>query len=77
QRRAAPVAPPEEVDPDPVIGPLLEGGIEGQVGGANVRVTPDGLTISGDVGGAPVEVTVDGNGANVQRQRPPPSDPPQ
>ena len=77
QRRAAPVAPPEEVDPDPVIGPLLEGGIEGQVGGANVRVTPDGLTISGDVGGAPVEVTVDGNGANIQRQRPPPSDPPQ
>ncbi|MBA4779038.1 MAG: transglycosylase domain-containing protein [Pseudomonadota bacterium] len=77
QRRAAPVAPPEEVDPDPVIGPLLEGEIEGQVGGANVRVTPEGLTISGDVGGAPVEVTVDGNGANVQRQRPPPSDPPQ
>lgn len=77
QRRAAPVAPPEEVDPDPVIGPLLEGEIEGQVGGANVRVTPEGLTISGDVGGAPVEVTVDGNGANVQRQRPPPSEPPQ
>lgn len=77
QRRAAPVAPPEEVDPDPVIGPLLEGEIEGQVGGANVRVTPDGLTISGDVGGAPVEVTVDGNGANVQRQRPPPPEPPQ
>lgn len=77
QRRAAPVAPPEEIDPDPVIGPLLEGEIEGQVGGANVRVTPEGLTISGDVGGAPVEVTVDGNGANVQRQRPPPSDPPQ
>lgn len=77
QRRAAPVAPPEEVDPDPVIGPLLEGEIEGPVGGANVRVTPEGLTISGDVGGAPVEVTVDGNGANVQRQRPPPSDPPQ
>ena len=77
QRRAAPVAPPEEVDPDPVIGPLLEGEIEGQVGGANVRVTPEGLTISGDVGGAPVEVMVDGNGANVQRQRPPPSDPPQ
>jgi penicillin-binding protein 1A len=77
QRRAAPVAPPEEVDPDPVIGPLLEGEIEGQVGGANVRVTPDGLTISGDVGGAPVEVIVDGNGANVQRQRPPPPEPPQ
>jgi penicillin-binding protein 1A len=77
QRRAAPVAPPEEVDPDPVIGPLLEGEIEGPVGGANVRVTPEGLTISGDVGGAQVEVTVDGNGANVQRQRPPPSDPPQ
>ncbi|WP_446654289.1 transglycosylase domain-containing protein [Blastomonas sp.] len=77
QRRAAPVAPPEEVDPDPVIGPLLEGEIEGQVGGANVRVTPDGLTISGDVGGAPVEVIVDGNGANVQRQRPPPPEPQQ
>lgn len=77
QRRAAPVAPPEEIDPDPVIGPLLEGEIEGQVGGASVRVTPEGLTISGDVNGAPVEVTVDGNGANVQRQRPPPSDPPQ
>ncbi|WP_232823978.1 transglycosylase domain-containing protein [Blastomonas sp. UPD001] len=77
QRRAAPVAPPEEVDPDPVIGPLLEGEIEGKVGGANVRVTPDGLTISGDVGGAPVEVIVDGNGANVQRQRPPPPEPPQ
>lgn len=77
QRRSAPVAPPEEIDPDPVIGPLLEGEIEGQVGGANVRVTPEGLTISGDVGGAPVEVTVDGNGANVQRQRPPPPEPPQ
>ncbi len=77
QRRAAPVAPPEEVDPDPVIGPLLEGEITSEIGGANVRVTPEGVTSSGDVGGAPVEVIVDGNGANVQRQRPPPPQPPQ
>lgn len=77
QRRAAPVAPPEEVDPDPVIGPILEGEITGEIGGTNVRVTPDGVTISGEVGGAPVEARVDGEGVNVQRQRPPPSDPPQ
>ena len=76
-RRPPPVAPPEEVDPDPVIGPILEGEITGEIGGANVRVTPEGLIISGDVGGAPVAVTVDGEGATVQRQRPPPPDPPQ
>jgi penicillin-binding protein 1A len=75
-RRAAPVAPPEEVDPDPAIDPIIEGEIEAQVGGANVRVTPDGLTISGDVGGAPVAVTVDGNGAQVERRRPEPPAPP-
>lgn len=76
-RRAEPVAPPEEVDPDPAVGPVLEGEITAEVGGANVRVTPEGVTVSGEVNGAPVAVTVDGEGANVQRQRPPPADPPQ
>lgn len=75
-RRAAPVAPPEEIDPDPAVAPVIDGELEAQLGGANVRVTPDGLTISGDVGGAPVAVTVDGNGAQVERRRPEPADPP-
>ncbi|GGB64893.1 hypothetical protein GCM10010833_20110 [Blastomonas aquatica] len=75
-RRVAPAAPPEEIDSDPVIGPLIDSQIDAQVGGANVRVTPDGLTISGDVGGAPVAVTVDGNGAQVERRRPEPPAPP-
>ena len=75
-RRAAPVAPPEEIDPDPVVAPVVNGQIEAQVGGANVRVTPEGLTISGDVGGAPVAVTVDGNGAQIERWRPEPAVPP-
>lgn len=75
-RRAAPIAPPEEVDPDPVVDPVIGAEIEAQIGGTNVRVTPDGgLTISGDVGGAPVSVTVDGNGAQVERRRPEPADP--
>ncbi|MFN3819996.1 transglycosylase domain-containing protein [Blastomonas sp.] len=76
-RRVAPAAPPEEIDADPVIGPLIDSQIDAQVGGTNVRVTPEGVTISGELGGAPVAVTVDGNGASVQRQRPPPSPPPQ
>lgn len=76
-RRAEPVAPPEEADPDPAVGPVFEGEITAEVGGANVRVTPEGVTVSGEVNGAPVAVTVDGEGANVQRQRPPPADPPQ
>jgi len=75
-RRAAPIAPPEEVDPDPVVDPVIGAEIEAQIGGTNVRVAPDGgLTVSGDVGGAPVSVTVDGNGAQVERRRPEPADP--
>ena len=75
-RRAAPVVPVEEADPDPAVAPVIDGEIEAQVGGANVRVTPEGLTISGDVGGAPVAVTVDGNGAQIERRRPEPDRPP-
>lgn len=75
-RRAAPVVPTEEDDPDPAVAPVIDGEIEAQVGGANVRVTPEGLTISGDVGGAPVAVTVDGNGAQIERRRPEPDRPP-
>ena len=74
-RRAAPVAPPEEIDPDPAVDPVIQGDIEAQIGGANVRVTPEGLTISGDIGGAPVAVTVDGDGAQIERRRPEPADP--
>ena len=76
-RRAAPVAPPEEVDPDPADDPVIGADVEAQIGGASVRVTPDGLTISGDVGGAPVAITVDGNGAQIERRRPEPAGLPQ
>lgn len=76
-RRAPPPIAAEEVDPDPAIDPVPGGAIDAQIGGANVRVSPDGgLTISGEVAGAPVAVTVDGNGAEVQRRRTPPADPP-
>lgn len=76
-RRAVPVTPPEEIDPDPAVAPVIQGEIDARIGGTNVRVTPDGLTISGDVGGAPVAVTVDGNGAQIERRRPDAADPPE